>query len=274
MQLVQSHEDTTRALVVRKEFLKHLSKTLDHFTEDDTIPRLIWQSAGLEASAVITEKIQEWISAPQNRLLWIYGPADASNPSQLTLCAVQILGLIDGLEIPRLAFVCEPVKDRRLLGPDRRRSRKATTLVAMIYTLLRQLIEALPEDFAGEGKELGLEKFELLDESTESLYDAIDLLANLITQTKFPLIFVVIDKLQWAEEKDTVEWLEHLMFVLTSQYPGTVLKLLVTTSGLSQFLMTRVSKSDRLDAMYEAQPRMPGSRPIGGIRIPVQGGEK
>jgi len=139
-----------------------------------------------KTAKIIFEPLQEWLSASESRTLWVYGPANASIPSDLSSTSIYVVSMITSIQLPLIAHRCRAGESA------------AESLTSMVYSLVFQLVWLLPDRFATY-KIFDSSRFAFLDMSIKTLDKALILMEDLLAEV--PRLFVcVLDGVQMTED--------------------------------------------------------------------------
>lgn len=104
------------------------------------------------------QQLSEWTQGLHDPILWLDGPAVEMDDMEkaLTSLAAKFIDLVGANSLPVLSYFCELP---RAVQENVTRETKAT--IALLYALLRQIVELLPPQFDttldfSEGRFLGL----------------------------------------------------------------------------------------------------------------------
>jgi sugar-specific transcriptional regulator TrmB len=87
--------------------------------------------------------IQKWIRATVSRMLRVEGAANFSPVSDVSFAAAHIRAIVRQADIPCVAFICK-IRHRDSAKIDPSRTRQSDGLVALVYSLIRQLASLAP----------------------------------------------------------------------------------------------------------------------------------
>ena len=201
--------------------------------------------------------LQEWLSAIESRILWVYGPSNTTIPSDLSLTSAYVVSMINSVKLPLVAHRC------------RQEDSATGSLITMVYSLILQLVWLVPEQFSTE-KDFTSSRFAKLDNSLSSLPDALLLLEDLLTIAPRLLTFVVDGILICEDDRDDEDgtgiFLNFFIEILKQSKNTRFLKVLLTTNGLCHRLWGSLDPDEQVDAMNEAQT-FAGRRKTG--RVPM-----
>ena len=188
--------------------------------------------------------LQEWLSAPESRVLWIYGSSNTSKPSDLSSTSAFVVSTIQNAKFPLIAHQCQ------------NSGSTMDTLISMVYSIVIQLIRILPEEFSTD-IDLSPRRFGRLDRSVESLRRVLFFMDDLLKLAP-RLLVVVIDGIQLCEdglEQDSKDGtgmlLNFFREILANDGNDRVLKTLCTTDGVCENLRLNLEPQEQLDVMSE-----------------------
>lgn len=163
-------------------------------------------------------------------MLWLDGPStegpDSDNP--LMLLAGKIINATDENHLNIISYFCEIPR-----YADRAVSREIQALVALLYALIRQLIELLPPRFSSI-VDFSEERFLGLEGTLESWEEALHVFRDLLELVPGSVLFCVIDGLHVLDYKTIEKPLALLLGQL--RHTNNKLRVLFTTSGRSYCL--------------------------------------
>ena len=208
-------------------------------------------------SSKVYHSLQEWLSASESRMLWIYGPPHTTKASDLSLTSAFVVSMITRSKLPLVAHRCQ------------NSGSEIEALISMIYSMLIQLIWLLPEKFSTD-VDLSSDRFNQLDRSIGTLPHALLLMEDLLTLVP-QLLVVVLDGVQLCEdgrddEQGTGMFLNFFMAILKNSKEGRLAKVLFTTDGICRNLWRKLDPQEHVDVMNEAGGS-PGQRRKGRVAI-------
>lgn len=158
--------------------------------------------------------------------------------------------------------------------PPRNRTRETIELIALVYSMIRQLIELLPRQLHMCQVDLSSERFNKLDGTLRTWDEALKLLGDLLALLEEPMLVVVIDGLQCLDDHKEMstelqlKQLVELMQCATNTVgKGCILKVMFTTSGNSVAL-DAVLDSGSVFRSSPPRARIPGQSIRGMVPIP------
>ncbi|KAG8157862.1 hypothetical protein KVR01_012134 [Diaporthe batatas] len=195
----------------------------DHFCRDQVRPRLESdQPLPFEPDVIL--RVKEWSQDTASSLLWLSGPfievTDSSNP--LTLLASRVIDLADEHHLNVISYFCHI---RHTNGTI---SREEQSLVALLYALIRQLVELLPPRFDSE-RDLSKERFSRLGGTIASWEESLDVMEDILSLVPGTAVFCIIDGLDVLDHRSIRRPLTLLLGRIRQSSPK--LKVLFTTSG-------------------------------------------
>ncbi|KAL9115720.1 MAG: hypothetical protein Q9227_000088 [Pyrenula ochraceoflavens] len=180
-----SHHDEKKQLAEFVESIKgHVQA---RYIED-----LVAEASEVVADPPILQSLQSWASSSASSPLWIEGPVDTEVPSQNTLTAASLVYTARQSGAFVVTHFCGGVTG------SSRKSFYTQQLIALVYSLVAQLMEYYKQD-QRTGLKISQKRISQLDESRNSLPEAISLLEDLFDLRPQPL-FVVIDSLHLVED--------------------------------------------------------------------------
>lgn len=187
----------------------------------------------------VYDLLQGWLLERDSRTLWICGPAYTTTPSDLSSAAAYVVDMIPRSGQSLIAHRCQTSGSA------------AEALVSMVYSVIAQLIQRVPERFSTH-KDLSQNRFDLLDRSIGSLALALGLMEDLLTLIPEPLN-VVLDGLQLCEwgwrdkryNKKCKKYLGIFIRILNDAKKSRVLKVLFTTDGPCAKLRKRLDPEEQ-----------------------------
>lgn len=188
--------------------------------------------------------LQDWLSASESRTVWLYGPANARTPSEISLTSAYVVSMMESMKVPIIAHRCQPQES------------ETVALISMIYSLVLQLVWLLPDEFSSDRRFDG-SRFAVLDGSMNSLETALILFEDLLAQA--PRILVcVLDGIQVIEDgkgnaRGTGMFLDLFLEILKESKDAKLLKILLTTDGFCHRLDHRLDADEKVDAMRAAE---------------------
>ncbi|KAI0006516.1 hypothetical protein F4779DRAFT_620531 [Xylariaceae sp. FL0662B] len=204
-------------------------------------------------------EVKRWIEAPRTGFLWVEGSGYDHCDSPLTFMALQIYMSAINARIPVISFFSKP--QYRFSGQYM--SKEEAGLVALLYSLIRQLVNLTPSSFEASSS-LSRTNFERLDGSHGSIATALDIIRALLDLAPSSLV-CVIDGMETMESEKTIRDLAKLVDILRDQGARRTLKVLFTTSGSCIMLQKKTDYlRERVDASRLAQSRS-GSLLAGGM---------
>lgn len=226
--------DHVEHIYLKKKVQLSAHRLLQQDTTQQHVVTMFAQSQHLDLHHEIFDKVRQWSAAEKSQALWINGPFQATTPSRYTLLSTYVLATAQRASISAISYFCEPDAD----------------LVKMLYSLILQLVELIPNDFQS-ALDFSTARFEVLDGTISTLGEAVDLLKDLLLVGPY-LVFVLIDGLQMLDNPsnsgpltDFVEGLHSSAMLETSP---RMLKILFTTDGFVEAL-TLFKAGERLDAL-------------------------
>ena len=178
--------------------------------------------------------LQEWIQGTASRALWVCDPRATSSLA----AAVATKALEVGM--PLLCFFCdctsatEDVEAGGFLSPEDRDNIYESAVINLVYSLIRQTINLLPNRFETNVK-FSKSGFAKLDGGLETWQDAIKILEKLMKLAPQGMV-AVIDGLEQLDQTDYHDCVEEVLAVLLKYSSPEfsderTFKILLTTVG-------------------------------------------
>lgn len=200
----------------------------DHFCRGRIRP-LLDNYGPLPFEPEVISRLQEWSQGSRSSLLWLGGPfvegPDSSNP--LTLLASKVIDLMDENHLSVISYFCH------IRRTDGTASRETQSLVALLYALIRQLIELLPPRVDTD-RDLSQQRFSRLSGTIDSWEEALNVFEDVLELVLEPMVFCIIDGLHVLDYRSIQSSLALLLARLRKS--GHKLRVLFTTSGRSYCL--------------------------------------
>ncbi|KAL9614467.1 MAG: hypothetical protein Q9167_001070 [Letrouitia subvulpina] len=145
----------------------------------------------------VVSALEEWTTATASQVLCVTGPAQIKDPCPTTLVASRCLDLAIQSEIPVVSFFCSLPRQKGC--SLQHQTRESAALISLTYVMIRQLIKLLPPINATSLRPLSHQRFNLLNGSSDSLEDAINLLGDLLDLAP-SMLFCIIDGFQQLDD--------------------------------------------------------------------------
>jgi hypothetical protein len=234
------------------------SKTLEDFFEVDSgiVPFDLTGPYYVEEE--IATSLKHWTRNPESQVLCIVGPSRYSMPSSLALLSAYHVSLSNLANIPIIHHICVLPQVEAFDGT----TREAGGLVALVYSLIKQLVGLLPPEIDGN-YDFTVDRFCGLDGTLNTWKEAISVLNDLLDLSP-PNLSCVIDGLQQLDDESTDNHLKVMISALRRQTKAehltssNVSKLLFTTAGISRALMDSLSIDDFVLAEHSSVAHVPG----------------
>ncbi len=221
------------------------------FTEGVQVPQ--------KTAKAIFGPIQDWMSASESRTLWVYGPANASIPSDVSSTSSYVASTLSTLNVPMIAYRCKPEDS------------ETVSLISMVYSLIIKLVWLLPDTISTD-RIFDASRFALLDGTTNTLNGALILMDDLLAEGP-RLLVCVLDGIQMIEDglandegRGTGRFLGLFLEILKESKEARVLKILLTTDGICHHLSELLGPEEQVDAINEAE-RFSGQRKNGRVSL-------
>lgn len=174
-------------------------------------------------------RITDWSKGAAVPMLWIDGPVmdceEEHNP--LTMLAAQLIELTAASRLHVISYFCE------LSRTVQAAERETQATVALIYSLIRQLIELLPPEFQAP-VDFSEARFRHLDGTLKACGEAMRMFQDLLDLVPAATVFCFIDGLHLMDDQRVEEPLQ--LFLRQLRCGNGKVRVLFTTSGRSACL--------------------------------------
>ncbi|KAF2871551.1 hypothetical protein BDV95DRAFT_43142 [Massariosphaeria phaeospora] len=211
------------------------SATMESFFNRDRIQPDHEQPAGFFADSNMVARIQSWATAATSQVLYIAGDDVLSDNNAASSAAAQYAALAREAGLPVCSYFCRLAND----APPKGRTRETMELVALTYSMIRQLVELLPPKIPDQSTHLSKARFADLEGTFDSFRQALDILDYLLSSNGHAITILVIDGIDLLDDltyQSSELWLKRLVDVLTkhtSRKQEGITKLLFTSEGRS-----------------------------------------
>ena len=213
----------------KRTYMKDSLEESSHGLEEFIYPRLdpleIYPGSQIFAEHQAVHAIKEWSTSVTSQILWISGPLDRHYPSSLSQITASLITAADEAAIPSLhLFIDWPSNDK-------------DSIFNVIYSLIRQVISLLPEQFVSSC-DFSPEKFGRLNNQLKSWEAGLEVLRGLLELAP-PLLLLIIDGIDHLDYLNIgASYIDSLLRLLQQQVradgeqePKKTLKILFTTAG-------------------------------------------
>lgn len=208
------------------------------------------------------EDIQQCIGSKESSLLWVEGPAYGTFDEALHSLGLRICSGAEELNIP---CVCFFARNRYSFQTEHTSmDLKEAGLVAILYSLITQLVQNVPPNFK-PNRSLTENEFRKLDGTSYSASAALNIVEALLSVVMPGLIFVV-SGFELIDSREHYDPLFAMIRLLKEQPEDKRIKVIILTQGNCRSLMGATDVKERSDASRMAQARG-SSMLIGGIAV-------
>jgi hypothetical protein len=197
--------------------------------------------------------VHKWITTRDSKILWVEGPAYGPFDDALSGLGLRVCALAEKTVYPCVSFFA------RMKYPFQNEDMSAqeAVLIAVLYSLISQLIDILPPTFDANPA-LSEEEFGKLDGTRQSAHAALGILRALLGA--LPSGFDLVDS------RDNLDTLAEMITILRDQPPEKRIKVLFVSKGNCRSLSQETNIRQRSDATRMVWAR--GSSPLpGGGRL-------
>ncbi|KAL8806363.1 MAG: hypothetical protein Q9182_001393 [Xanthomendoza sp. 2 TL-2023] len=233
--------------VPTREECFHYSRDLEQFVNNDLMGVIEDRGVYVFAELSVVGALREWVTSKDSRLLALLGPAERSFPNQMSLVAANTAKSAVELRVPVIFHSCS-MDSPNHTGTDETKSLEQGALLALAYSLIRQLINYIPI-MGSASLRLSEARFYSLAKPSTSWRQLLNLLQDLL-RVDLPLLVMVIDGLQILDDHSTEEQLREFIDVVkvsteqNVENPEAVFKVLFTTSGNSVAILSTLSDQE------------------------------
>ncbi|KAL2194965.1 hypothetical protein P885DRAFT_79864 [Corynascus similis CBS 632.67] len=253
--------------------IKYRSRCLDEYCNWEHVSPFSEspiQEQQLSAHPAFSARLGSFTRALKPQILYAFGRYQPERPNLLRSSAAQYASLARQHGIPTVSYFCRLSAEPP--PPRSNRTRESVELCALLYTVIRQVIDLLPVEFAvpAGDMDLGEERFARLDGTLRTWGQAIRLLSNLVACLQVPQLLFVLDGINLLEDDFDVattarvyELVRALTGLVDDDSPGVVhheiiVKVLFTTAGSSTVLCRELHSSRVIACGGPNSPREPG----------------
>ncbi|KAL4913274.1 hypothetical protein BDW62DRAFT_192921 [Aspergillus aurantiobrunneus] len=225
--------------------LQLASAHLQDYFDDDNQTVSYEPSMDITVDEHVVESLKQWATDTYSQILAIGSSPDTSPVALVSACYAS---LAQDAQIPVVTYFCS-------LPPTTMNGMTLFQqgLIALVYSLIRQLLEYLPPVVNGTSAHVvKAENFTLLDGTLTSWKEILSLIDTLLYYAP-PLLLCVVDGLDRLQDPSTVEYIRSLVRILVSHTripsgstPGqqsVVLKILFTVAGRLEPLAETLSEN-------------------------------
>ncbi|KAK7424338.1 hypothetical protein QQX98_000606 [Neonectria punicea] len=239
-----NHHTMQEAIDIRFES-RHFE---DYFTWDNVHP-VLEAPLPLLADATFLGRLDYFTTSMESTVLYAHGQyqGESTNLLRQSVSAYAVHSQEAG--VPVVTYFCQLPHDE----PPEHRSRESIELSALLYAMIRQVVNLLPVDTTNIP--LDMEMFSTLDGTLRTWQEALTLFEQLVRCVELPLLLFVIDGINVLEdqfEHSTDEQLESLVRCLARMTnmgavgEDRIVKVLFATMGLSETLCQLLDRDDMI----------------------------
>ena len=190
------------------------------------------------ADADVADRIRSWVVATDSQILYTSGTDPFEDNAYSSSAVGQYATVIRQAGLPMCSYSCS----LKNTAPPPGRTRETIELVALVYSLIRQLIEILPPTIEPGSASVQDVCWKELDGTLSTFPLAFEILEALLRSTKHAVVIIIIDAIELLEDpsyRSTDKWLTCLvqLFVkLSNAAHGTIFKIWFNSGGMSQVL--------------------------------------
>jgi hypothetical protein len=224
----------------------------DFFDSDDQICEYEPEAKVVTESSIVAS-LQQWATSPRSQALAVGGFQPADSPNPVALISACYASFARQARLPVVSHFCV-IPSQNVKGLNRHEQ----GLIALTYSLIRQLIDWLPPVVDSDAVlDLSAERFRQLDGTLTSWKAALSLIDTLL-QSAPPLLVFIIDGLDAIDHQSTDGAIRELVRVLLThtrrqpqgglngQGPTLLLKVLFTVAGRPSALVETMAEHQHI----------------------------
>ncbi|KAI9688410.1 MAG: hypothetical protein M1822_001359 [Bathelium mastoideum] len=258
-----TESDTSGQYVRTRSELQLFSADLAKWYQPEKIYLELAGNSFVEQSVV--SALQDWNIEDRSSRLYISGPSQASPMPPSSIVAAEYVSSAVQLGLPTISyFCCLEDRDSRRLGM----TSEAQELIALTYSLIRQLLELIPPEVHTFGPTFEEARFKGLNGTLDTYTDALSLLDDLLSLIA-PFLLIVIDGLECLDERGIETCLAALVATLDIEHSSrnvagssnagrAIFKVLFTTAGSCGTLSEGLPADEIVIMMQASSRRTPG----------------
>ncbi|KAL5003310.1 hypothetical protein BDV10DRAFT_43701 [Aspergillus recurvatus] len=218
----------------------------DYFNNDDQLAS--YEPTDVMVEEDVLEALKKWSTDPYSQILAVGDVPDSTGASPFALISACYANLARNAKSPVIAYSCSvppTAKDGMTLFQQ--------GLIALVYSLIRQLLEYLPPVVNGSSTHtVKPENFAHLNGTLASWKEVLSLIDTLLYYSP-PLLICVVDGLDRLQDPSTEKYIRSLVRVFMSHTrqpsdstPGrqnVLLKILFTVTGWLESLVETLSEN-------------------------------
>ncbi|KAJ2996678.1 hypothetical protein NUW58_g901 [Xylaria curta] len=263
---LETQEADRNVVHFSKPDLLHYSQQLKKFVNDgrDVILKDGRPTIRSALPGEVVSEMEKWMTSSTSKMLWVEGISSYAFEPVLSLAALHICSVTADSGIPCVSHFCTTPQTLKQAGSrDPTLTHAEATCVSLLYSIIIQLCEKLPDEFAGTGE--FDHHFQLLDGTLRSLEAALGLIKDLFAYSP-PLTVWILDRFPFAGTTSTSPYIGRLIAMLRSEDRQRVTKVLFTTEGNTPWIAGNLRANEWVSASRMALNR-PG-RLMAGARSP------
>ncbi|RAR06416.1 phytanoyl-dioxygenase family protein [Stemphylium lycopersici] len=230
--------DSDTAKGTRDALLLRSARLEDYFDRAKVMMPRPSENEAAFADPDVADQIRSWIMATDSQLLYTSGMDPFGESSQTSDAASHYALVVREAGLPVCSYSCSLQSE----DPPAGRTRETVELVALVYSLIRQLVELLPSTPGPKGVTMEDLRWTKLDGTLSTFSVALDILSALLLATKHAVVIIIIDGIDLLDDpshRSTEKWLTDLvqLFVeLPAMSQSAVFKVWFNSGGISPTL--------------------------------------
>lgn len=233
----------------------------DFFDRANTQLRESSESPGLMVNSSIAHRMKSWVMATESQMLYTAGTDALDNDHENSTAASHYARMARENGIAVCTYSCS----LNGLDPPKGRTRETIELVALVYSLIRQLIELLPSVVSVEDARFLNQSWPTLDGTLDTFPQALKVLDALLGSTDHAILILIIDQIDVLDDRtyrSSEKWLDRLIELLIKNVhrkSQSALKIWFVSNGSSAALFMAL---DANEIAVSSPPRRKGGKGI------------
>lgn len=177
-----------KPLMHRSDLERYAPAFLSRYIEDgrSDVSRNPSDAFSTLLSSEVVAELQKWITAPKSNTVWVVGHLVSPFGSGLSVAALRVCEIAKEIRIPCISFICKQrfsfassFSTIRKNGSTGKLDPKEAGLIALLYSVIAQLIHLLPDEPFSSSTVLEKGSFERLDGTMASASTALEIIREL-----------------------------------------------------------------------------------------------
>ncbi|EMD66205.1 hypothetical protein COCSADRAFT_188607 [Bipolaris sorokiniana ND90Pr] len=240
----QGLEDSYASEITRDALLLSSSGLEDYFDRAKLVIPGTFENNTAVADPEVADRIRLWMMTNDSQILYTSSSDPFGESPQASGTAGQYASVIREAGLPVCSYSCSlEAKD-----PPKGRTRETMELGALVYSIIRQLIEILPPIIESNTTLIQNFRWDNLDGTLRTFPRALEVLEWLLCNTGHAVIFIIIDAIDLLDDptrRSTDKWLACLVQLfrkLLTISQSTTFKIWFNSGGMSPILFNSLER--------------------------------